>query len=335
VTLSTINGTGAVAVRYVSGGSVANVSGSRVAEDQLRSASAANTNIVSGGYLRVTSSGLVQVDLDGGGGEWVTLSTINGSGAVAVRYLSGGTVANVSVSRVTEDQLRSASAANTNIALAGAVAAAGLVAAPAAAEIAAMGDDSLVIASASVASGTLDRTATSAGESTRPELTGEAKEALDEGVASFSGTDAGVASSSRSVAGGDAAIAPVTELSRGTDTPTASHPTTDAIVADAVAMPAAEMLQALQQDVGVEAASKSTGELGHVLAEALSGGGAKQIDALLDALAANDHAPTAAIVSHAAAAASWALGHGEIAAFAVSQFSTETVALHHDAPPTA
>ena len=45
---------------------------------------------VSGGYLRVTSSGLVQVDLDGGGDEWVTLTSINGGGAVTVRYASGG-----------------------------------------------------------------------------------------------------------------------------------------------------------------------------------------------------------------------------------------------------
>ena len=296
---------------------------------------AAGTDVLSGGYLRVTTSGLVQVDLDGGGDEWVTLSTINGTGAVAVRYLSGGTVANVSVSRVAEDQLRSAIAANTNMALAGAVAAAGLVVAPAAAETTATGDDSLVIASASVASGTLDRTATSAGESTRPELTGEAKEALDEGVASIAGTDSGVASSSRSVAGGDAAIAPVMELSRGTDTPTASHPTTDAIVADAVAMPAAEMLLALQQDVVVEGAAQSAGELGRVLAEALSGGGGQKIDALLDALADNDHAPAAAIASHAAAATSLAIIHGEIALFATHPFSAETVALHHDAPPTA
>ena len=50
---------------------------------------AAGTNVIAGGYLRVTTSGLVQVDLNGGGNDWVTLSTINGSGAVAVRYLVG------------------------------------------------------------------------------------------------------------------------------------------------------------------------------------------------------------------------------------------------------
>ena len=62
----------------------------------------AGTNVVAGGYLRVTTSGLIQVDMDGGANDWVTLSSINGSGAVALRYLSGGAVANVSVNRVSE-----------------------------------------------------------------------------------------------------------------------------------------------------------------------------------------------------------------------------------------
>jgi Ca2+-binding RTX toxin-like protein len=57
------------------------------------------TNVAPGGYLRVTTSGLVQVDLDGGGDDWITLSTINGTGAVTLRYLSGGTVTDLSLSR--------------------------------------------------------------------------------------------------------------------------------------------------------------------------------------------------------------------------------------------
>ena len=62
----------------------------------------AGTNVVTGGYLRVTTSGLVQVDLDGGGDDWVTLSTINGTGAVTMRYLSGGVATNLSMSRVVD-----------------------------------------------------------------------------------------------------------------------------------------------------------------------------------------------------------------------------------------
>ena len=58
---------------------------------------AAGVNPVSAGYLRVTDSGLIQADIDGGGNDWVTLSTINSSTSVALRYLSGGSAATVSV----------------------------------------------------------------------------------------------------------------------------------------------------------------------------------------------------------------------------------------------
>ena len=61
---------------------------------------ASGTNMVSGGFARVTTSGLIQVDLDGGGNNWVTLSSINGSGAVTLRYLAGGVATNLSMSRV-------------------------------------------------------------------------------------------------------------------------------------------------------------------------------------------------------------------------------------------
>ena len=65
---------------------------------------ASGLDVVGGGYLRVTSSGLVQVDLDGGGDEWATLSTINDGGAVALRYLAGGVATTVSLARVAEVQ---------------------------------------------------------------------------------------------------------------------------------------------------------------------------------------------------------------------------------------
>jgi phospholipase/lecithinase/hemolysin len=71
-------------------------------------AAAAGTDVIGGGFLRVTSSGLIQVDLDGGGDEWATLSSINGGGAVNIRYLSGGELTTVSASRVAEAQSASA-----------------------------------------------------------------------------------------------------------------------------------------------------------------------------------------------------------------------------------
>jgi phospholipase/lecithinase/hemolysin len=62
----------------------------------------AGVDIVGGGYLRITSSGFIQLDVDGGANHWVTVSTINGTNAVNIRYLSGTSQATASVSRVTE-----------------------------------------------------------------------------------------------------------------------------------------------------------------------------------------------------------------------------------------
>ena len=61
---------------------------------------AAGVNPVSGGYLRVTTTGLIQVDVSGGGDAWTTLSTVNGSSSVTLRYLSGGVATDLSVARV-------------------------------------------------------------------------------------------------------------------------------------------------------------------------------------------------------------------------------------------
>ena len=60
---------------------------------------AAGTNVVGGGYLRVTSGGLIEVDADGGGDEWVTLGSVNGSSAVTLRYVADGSPVTVSVAR--------------------------------------------------------------------------------------------------------------------------------------------------------------------------------------------------------------------------------------------
>jgi len=69
---------------------------------------AAGTNVIGGGFLRVTSGGLIQIDVDGGGDEWASLSSINGGGAVSIRYLSGGVLTTTSVSRVADTQAASA-----------------------------------------------------------------------------------------------------------------------------------------------------------------------------------------------------------------------------------
>ncbi len=78
---------------------------------------AAGVNVTSGGYVRVTTSGLVQVDANGGGDQWTTLGTVSGNGAVTLRYLSGGTLASTQVNRVAETTLMAASVAAAGMAV--------------------------------------------------------------------------------------------------------------------------------------------------------------------------------------------------------------------------
>ena len=75
---------------------------------------AAGTNVATGGYLRVTSGGLIQVDVDGSGDGWATLATINGSGSVIFRYLSGGAAATATLSRTSDSQQAARSGADSS-----------------------------------------------------------------------------------------------------------------------------------------------------------------------------------------------------------------------------
>lgn len=59
---------------------------------------ATGTDIVGGGYLRVTEGGLVQVDPDGGANDWVTLATVGSSSAYSFLYLSGGSSTQLDIS---------------------------------------------------------------------------------------------------------------------------------------------------------------------------------------------------------------------------------------------
>ena len=63
----------------------------------------AGTNVITGGFVRVTTTGLVQVDTNGatGGQTWVTLSNVNtGAGPYAITYVSGGVATTVNVTPV-------------------------------------------------------------------------------------------------------------------------------------------------------------------------------------------------------------------------------------------
>ena len=135
------------------------------------------------------------------------------------------------------------------------------------------------------------------------------------------------------------ALAPA-QLLGGTDTP-AHSATSGALVADGVAMPSAEQLQAV---IGFAEAGEHSQLVSRVLADALAGGeAAGAIDALLDAVAAHSGAATG--VEHLAqVAASVDTGHGAFTAvawfhagFAVEAFgpAAEAMAAHPDAVPQA
>ena len=297
---------------------------------------AAGTNVIAGGYLRVTTNGLVQVDIDGGANDWVTLSTINGSGAVTLRYMAGGAVTNVSASRVAEGSLKSTSAANSNTVLAGALAAAGLMSSAAAAESpAGGGDDGLaVVVMGSVAAIETEASAAKAIDGhSRSSLAGETRESLDEAGADHSVLGGTVVPlSSDNLAGGHAVSTIwAVELPNGGDAPAQS---VYALVAQSVGMPSAEMLQ------GVADAAQSSGEVARVLAEALSGTAENPLlDALLDALAGNAHGPGAvveAMPSHGIAdLGSWGTGNIAAAFSPANLVFIDAMAVHHDAPPLA
>ncbi|MDQ3074561.1 MAG: hypothetical protein M3Q88_02960, partial [Pseudomonadota bacterium] len=56
---------------------------------------------IADGYLRVTATtGLIQVDLDGGGDNWVTIANINPGVSPTIRYIDGGVVTNIVVNPV-------------------------------------------------------------------------------------------------------------------------------------------------------------------------------------------------------------------------------------------
>jgi Ca2+-binding RTX toxin-like protein len=56
------------------------------------------TDLVAGGYVKIVGSQL-QLDADGGANSFVTIANVSGSGAVTIRYQSGGSPTDLSVAR--------------------------------------------------------------------------------------------------------------------------------------------------------------------------------------------------------------------------------------------
>ena len=269
---------------------------------------ASSVNVLSGGYLRVTSGGLIQVDLDGGGNDWITLGSVNGTGAVSVRYLSGGAAKDISVDR-------------TTAVLTAAVAAAGFVAAPAtaadagSAEHDSAGAFSMLTASSHaaphVAIGPLVQEGAlfDAGESPRAvaipaSASTHSASAEPAALAHLAGTTVAAFN-----------------LPHGTDLPAAA-----AFAVQDVAMPPAEMLQGMANADAI--GPKTTGEVERVLVDALSGPDGGVIDALFDGyLAGSSGMDIAAFVSTPTELAAFALPHHAIV--------FEAMAITPDALPPA
>jgi hypothetical protein len=283
---------------------------------------AAGTNVIAGGYVRVTTSGLIQVDVNGGGDHWVTLSTVNGNGAVTIRYLSGGVATNVSVARV-NDPLATLGA-TTGAVLAGAVAAAGLAAVPLAAQPDHYaGHDFPASFEGGAITGGLTANAVEQGWYSRLVLPNEPSEDVRD--AARSGDDSPVAPRPDSNADvGELASAIVSQqalsdLSSGTDAPAPA--TTAETTSYGIMMPTADA--GLTADLG---GAKQTAEVGRVLADSLEGGGthAPTIDTLLNSL------PSTADVTQALSALASIAGPGSLLAMHTS-VTLEAIALHPDA----
>jgi hypothetical protein len=260
---------------------------------------AAGVNVVSGGFVRVTTSGKVQVDADGGGNGWTTISTINGTGSVSVRYLSGATATTVSLSRVAETY------SSSSLALAGLVAAAGL-AAPVAASPEPVQVSNLVASDpiSSVSESSLEPL----GEKSSSEplegrsIAAEAHEQLIFPAASP------LAHALLPASGSEPVQQAATYLA-GTEVQAAQS---TALVAPSVAIPA---------DFGlaeVASAAHTNAEVGRVLLDALAGGGAPgTIGGVIDALPSGaEQAPASLAHLEPAIAAPMAMASFSYAGFA-------------------
>ena len=112
------------------------------------------------------------------------------------------------------------------------------------------------------------------------------------------------AAEDKGVSNEDAPAPAVSELSQGTDAPTQSEAqTSQPMMADAVAMPSAEQLEAAKGE-GKSAEGDDGKLVGKVLADALNGGEhGKDLDALINAVSGQDNGHDA-LASHGGSAVS-------------------------------
>lgn len=317
----TLTGGGGKDVFVLGGGAIDSITdyskGEIVDVSQVLSV-AAGVNAVSGGFLRVTTGGLVQIDANGGGDQWVTLSQINGNGAVSVRYLSGGSATTAILNRVAD---------TTSVMLASAAAAAGLAAMPAAAQpTTADQSDTASLTFAAQVGGDFATSSLAAADLARPLLAGEAREAAGGAAISTSAHLAGddsVAAIQTGIDLPEAHAGQMALLAAGTELPSVALPS----LADGVPMASLALLHAAA--AGADG-PQPNGNVPQIIAEALAGGEAGSIDALLDAL-------PGAGPSHAAVlATTGAETFASFAAFApaVETIGVDMLTVHQDAVVT-
>lgn len=264
---------------------------------------ASGTDVVTGGYLRVvTVDGVsrIQVDLDGGGNDWGTLSTINGTGSVAVRYTSGGNATTVSVARVTESQLAAASTSTRTMSLAGAVAAAGISAEPVAASTSPNVEHTdfsamLINATAGDHFGQGPLGAQTFRLSPVESLDLGKSDGETIGMAGIHGRAVELRDWNEFDAGAPPA-APAALLG-ATDPAGAFSQIETSFTAQGIVFPPAEMLQAIASANPVDR-GRSTAEVSRVLVDALEGGsGAADLHVLLNAVEGGDGGPASALAA--------------------------------------
>ena len=218
-----------------------------------------------------------------------------------------------------------------------ALAAAGVAAAPGAAQPADLASASVMAIAASLATSEGSTLVGDDGVS-QPALGNETRETVaDEPI----GASSSSSSSDDQVDGGNS-------LTADNDMPADSQPAqlldgteasasvnVESIVSPVVSMPSADALIAASLEGGEADGSQSNAVVGKVLLDALEGGGAEaSVDALLAALPAHGNGGNGAVEALAsqpdAAVSAWDMGHsGGLSANA--NFTMEAMALHHDA----
>jgi hypothetical protein len=286
---------------------------------------AGGTDLVGGGYVRVTAAGQLQVDTNGGSDAFVTLANVSGSSPVTIRYLAGGAATDLTVSRSASMSMAMAAAA-AGIAVKLPADTSGMDAASASG--AGIPDPSTMQHSQTLAPLALDEAGMVHSSLLAPLASPLPAGHLTETVAFHA--PAAPATSGLFDAYPAALAAPAALLT-ATDAPAhAAIAGATALAAPSVAMPAAAQMAALTASDGAQHSQI----VEQVLADALGvGGKGPDLDALLTGVASHAGAPMAGLEQLAALAS----GHAFAAAAAPfgDAIALDVMTMHHDAPPVA